>query len=242
VRHILTNHRALVSTIDGEVVAYGAVVDAGTAVHLADLFVRPERLGQGIGRPLLGRLFEGVTNRTTYASDDPRALPLYARAGMSPRWVSLYLDGATSAIEAGGGLEVEDGDPARLAELERAWTGAFRPVDHAFWAQQAGSDPFTVSDASGLVALGYGRARQVSEMRALDRLIVRPDADVVPVALAALKRAGRGGVVRAVVPGPSPLLQALLGRGFRIADRDQYMATSDGLVDPLHALPNPGML
>jgi hypothetical protein len=242
VRHLIAHHRALVTTIDGSVVAYGAVVDAVIAVQLCDLFVEPGRLGQGLGRPLLAALHEGSTERTTFASDDPRALPLYARAGMSPRWVSLYLDGASTAIEAQPGLSVESAEPPRIADLEHAWTGAYRPIDHDFWATQADADPFVVADAAGPVAAGYGRARQASDARALDRLIMRPEAEPVPPALEALRRAGRGGPVHAVVPGPNPLLQALLERRFQLVDRDQYMATSADIIDPLHVLPNPGLL
>ena len=223
-------------------VAYGSVVDAGVAIHLADLFVAPEHLGQGIGRPVLTALFEGRTHRTTFASDDPRALPIYARAGMSPLWVSLYLDGASSGIEDQPGLEATAADPGWLAELERDWTGAFRPVDHAFWATQAEADPFLITDDRGPVAAGYGRSRQASELRVLDRLVLRPDADPVGPCLEAVRRAGRGGGVRAVVPGPNLLLQALLERRFQVADRDQYLATGADLIDPLHVLPNPGML
>ena len=218
------------------------MVDAVVAAQLCDLFVEPGRVGQGLGRPLLAALFEGTDQRTTFASDDPRALPLYARAGMSPRWVCLYLDGPASGIEPQPGLDVESAEPTRIAELERAWTGSFRPVDHAFWATQADADPFVVSDGAGPIAAGYGRARQVSEARALDRLVLRPDADPVAPALEALRRTGRGGAVHVVVPGPNPLLQALLERRFQLVDRDQYMATSDDLVDPLHKLPNTGLL
>ena len=225
------------------VVAYGAVVDAVIAVQLCDLFVEPGRLGQGLGRPLLTALYEGATSRTTFASDDPRALPIYARAGMSPLWPCLYLDGPSSGDRGPAGTERGVGGYRRsIAELERAWTGAFRPIDHDFWATQADADPFVVSDAAGPVAAGYGRARQASEARALDRLVMRPDAEPVGPALEALRRTGRGGAVHAVVPGPNPLLQALLERRFQLVDRDQYMASSADLIDPLHVLPNPGLL
>jgi hypothetical protein len=76
----------------------------------------------------------------------------------------------------------------------------------------------------------------------LDRALVRPDADPVAPALEAFRRTGRGGGVRAIVPGPNPVLRALLDRGFRIDDRDQYLASDDDIVDPIHALPNPGLL
>ena len=59
VNHLLWRGRARVATLDGEVVAFGAGVDTGRSVHLADLFVDPERLGQGIGRPLLAAVLDG---------------------------------------------------------------------------------------------------------------------------------------------------------------------------------------
>jgi GNAT superfamily N-acetyltransferase len=241
VRHIIVNHRAQVAEIGGVIVAYGAVVGAGASWHLADLFVAPDRLGQGIGRPLLNALFEGIDRRSTYASDDPRALPIYTRAGMAPRWVGLYLDGPAAAIEAQAGIDVVGAEPGRLAELERAWTGDFRPADHAFWASQAEADPFVVSDAEGPVALGYARGRQVSDQRALDRLVIRPGADPVAPVLAAVGRSGRGGGVHVAVPGPNPVLLPLLERGFQVVERDQYMASADDLMDPARMLPNPGM-
>lgn len=242
VRHIVTNHRALVSTIDGEVVAYGAVVDAGVALFLADMFVDPGRLGQGIGRPLLTALFGGAPRLATFASADPRALPLYARAGMAPLWLGLSMDGPSTAIDEEAGYGVERAEPLRLAEIERAWGHPYRPVDHAFWGSQPEADAFLVVDAEGPVASGYGRARQGSDARAVDRLVIRPGADPVRPALAALRRVGRGGFVDSSIPGPSPLLQALLARGFMVTDRNQYMATSGDIVDPLRLLPNVGML
>ena len=60
------------------------MLDTGRARMLADLFVEPGRLGQGLGRPLLTALFEDAPVRATFASSDPRALPLYVRAGMTP--------------------------------------------------------------------------------------------------------------------------------------------------------------
>ena len=93
-------------------------------------------------------------------------------------------------------------------------------MDHAFWATQAEADPFVISDTTGPVAVGYGRSRQASELRVLDRLVVRPDAEPVGPTLEALRRAGRGGGVRTVVPGPNPLLQALLERRFQLVRCD----------------------
>jgi hypothetical protein len=44
------------------------------------------------------------------------------------------------------------------------------------------------------------------------------------------------------MPGPNPAVRPLLEAGFRIEERDTYMASEPDLVDPARLLPNPGML
>lgn len=243
VQHLIRRHRALVTVEGGSVIAYGATVDTGRAGMLADLFVHPDRLGRGIGRPLLDALLDGFETRATFASDDPRALPLYVRAGMTPLWPSLYLEGDAASLPGiDPTLTVWDATPEELAALEEAWTGAARPSDHAYWASNPAADTFLVEDAEGPVAFGYARAKQVTSARALDRLLVRPGADPVPPILTSLARAARRGRVQAVVPGPNPVLPILLGHGFHIVDRDHYLASDPALVDPARHIPNPGLL
>jgi GNAT superfamily N-acetyltransferase len=218
VRHLITAHRALVTEEGGEVVAFGAVVDAGVSTHLADLFVRSSRLGQGIGRPLLDALFGQAAPRTTFASDDPRALPVYVRAGMAPLWVSLYLEGqATTVPPPPRSLDLAAAGPAALASLEREWTGHDRSADHAHWASQPDADSFVVAVDGEPVVLAHARTRQASATRVVDRLVVRPGSDPLAPTLAAIRRAGRDGPVLASIQGPS-------------------------LVDPARLIPNGGML
>jgi GNAT superfamily N-acetyltransferase len=243
VRHFVDHHRALVTEADGAVIAYGAVLDTGRARMLADLFVEPGLLGQGLGRALLAELFEHAPVRVTFASSDPRALPLYVRAGMTPLWTGLYVAGDASQIPAQDPtLSVRDATPAELAVLEETWTGAARPVDHAYWSTLPDADPFLVEDADGPVAIGYGRAKQSSSSRAVERLLVRPGAEPVPPILAGLARAARGGRVETALFGPNPVLPVLLAAGFRIVDRDQFLCSDPSLVDPERLLPDAGML
>jgi hypothetical protein len=212
---------------------------------LADLFVRPDRLGQGIGRPLLDAVFGDAERRTTFASDDPRALPIYVRAGMRPFWASLYVEGPSSRLPAPpAGLTTRDASAEELATLEETWRGHGRLADWRHWAAQPAADTFAVLDGEAVAGIANARARQASPVRVLNRLVVHPDAGVDPVAvtLAALARAGREGIVLAAVQGPSPVLRPLLDLGFRIADRDQFMASEPDLVDPARLIPNPGML
>jgi GNAT superfamily N-acetyltransferase len=241
--HLIQHAIALVTERDGQLVAYGAAVDTGSARHLADLFVRPDLLGRGIGRPLLAALMGDAPQRTTFASADPRALPLYVRAGMAPLWPCLYLEGPAAALPAPDlSITIEPADPARLASLERAWTGCDRSTDHLFWASQADAEAFVVFEAGEPAAFGYARARQAGTARTIDRLLVRPGAEPVRPTVAAIRHAGRGGAVAAFVAGPSPVLPALLAAGFRVMDRDQFMASDPALVDPARIIPNSGML
>ena len=241
--HLLARGRARVATSDDSVVAFGAAVDAGRSVHLADLFVDAAHLGQGIGRPLLDAVLEGAQHRTTFASDDERAIPIYVRAGMQPLWTSLYVQGGLARLDLDlAGLSTEAAAPGELASLEMAWTGHDRAVDHAYWAAMADVDSFVVHEDGDIAALGYARARQAATIRVLDRLVIHPDADPVACTLTALRRAGRGGPVLLALPGPHPALRVLLESGMRIVDRDQFLASDPSLVDPVRLIPNPGML
>jgi GNAT superfamily N-acetyltransferase len=244
-RHLFRRGRSIVAVDGDEVVGFGATLDAGRSVHLADLFVRDDRLGQGIGRPLLAAVFDGAERRSTFASDDPRALPLYVRAGMRPWWASLYLEGPGDGVpEAPPGLTTRDASAGELAAIERNWSGHDRGEDWEHWATQNEADSFTVLLDGAVVGIANSRARQASPVRALNRLIVHPDTgvDPVPVTLAAVRRAGRGGNVLVTVQGPNPALRPLLEHGFRIADRDQFMASDADVIDPARLIPNPGML
>jgi hypothetical protein len=171
----------------------------------------------GIGRPLLDALFGDASRRTTFASRDPRALPVYVRAGMLPTWMNLYLAGDVSALPpVEPGLSVTPAVASVMASTEQAWTGADRRIDHEFWATRSGGDAFLVQDEHGPVALGHARAAAGSHGRALIRLTIRPDADPVATVVAALRRAGAGGRVSVTLPGPNPALPVLLEHGFRI--------------------------
>lgn len=241
--HLVGHHRVLVTEEAGVVVAFGATLDTGRARMLCDLFVTPDRLGQGLGRPLLDALYGNARARLTFASDDPRALPLYVRAGMAPLWINLYLEGLPTRLpDLVSACRARPADPAECAALELAWTGADRTVDWPFWASMAEADTFVVEAAGLPVGAGIARARQATTARALDRLVIAPDVDPVPVARAAIARAARGGPVQVTCFGPSPLLPVLLGAGFMVVDHDQFLASDPSLVDPARLLPNPGML
>jgi GNAT superfamily N-acetyltransferase len=242
-RYLISRGRTYVALVDDAIVGFGSGLDTGRSIHLADLFVHPDHLGRGIGRPILAAARRPAGPRTTFASEDPRALPIYVRAGMTPLWPSLYLQGAVTALpDAPGSLTAHASDADELIAIERKWTGRDRADDHRYWAAMPGADTFTIRDGAEVVAIGHARSRQLVETRVLDRLVIHPDADPVATTLVALARAGGRGEVMACLLGPHPALRPLLDAGFHVVDRDQFMASDSTLVDPERLIPNPGML
>jgi hypothetical protein len=102
--------------------------------HLAELFVRPDRLGRGIGGRLLTEVMAGTEERVTFASSDPRALPLYVRHGMRPVEPLLYLRGDRRAVGLlpVAGVSVEVVDPEDVVGLDSRASGRGRSEDLAF--------------------------------------------------------------------------------------------------------------
>jgi GNAT superfamily N-acetyltransferase len=241
--HLLGAGRVTVAEDPDLVVGFGAVVERAGVTHLADLFVRPDRFGEGIGRRLLEAVFGDAVARTTFASSDPRAMPLYVRAGMSPLWPSLYLDVDGSSLPPPSSDAVcEPADAAGLTQLEAKWLGEASAADHRFWASLAEARPFVVLQGGQPVAAVHARSRRSGQGRWINRLVMAPHADPAVTVVAAYHHAAEGGRIGSCVPGPSPVLRTLLVSGARIIDQDTYMATDPSLLDPVRRISDGGIL
>jgi GNAT superfamily N-acetyltransferase len=97
--HELSSAGLAVRVDRGEIAGFGAVIERTGVAHLADLFVRPDRRGTGIGRAILMKIPASDSQRVTFASGDPRALPLYIGFGMLPIAPPLYMTGTSDAAE-----------------------------------------------------------------------------------------------------------------------------------------------
>lgn len=260
-RHLLGRGRVSVAVADGLVVGFGASAWTGRARHLADLFVAVDRQGQGIGQRLLSDVMDvadtdpgeaptgsGTVPRTTFASDDPRALPLYIRAGMAAWWPNLYLAGDPARLVAAAapttdGIRVDDASLEAMAIHEQAWAGLDRAPDLGYWASLAGARALEARRDGAVVGVGFVRDRLSGPGRWIDHAVVDPDQDGTPILLALARVALDGAPIGgACVPGPSGLVPALLDAGFTIRDRDTFMASDPALVDPTRELVNTGFL
>jgi GNAT superfamily N-acetyltransferase len=230
VAHLRANGRFLVAELDGEVAGYCGTRRIGGATMLCDLFVDPARHGGGIGGCLLDAIFEGNGERFTFASRDPRAMPLYIRHGMIPRWPLLYLSGppGDSCALCHQKVSMEE---AGTAELEL--TGTDRTADYAFWATIPGSAGLIVQDSGEIVAAGAAGPGQ------LIHLASAQDCDPAATLIAALS-AFDTSRVRLCLPAPHPALLLLLDARWRIEDHDHHMSTIEGLLSPGH-VPSPSL-
>jgi GNAT superfamily N-acetyltransferase len=208
---------------------FAAIRPLGGITLLCDLFVDPARQGRGVGRSLLDQLFDGTTDRVTFSSQDPRALPLYVRYGLVPRWPLLYLAGNPAALTAPSPPVSVEAPPARqvtaqeAAAAELAFTGVDRGPDYSYWGGLPEGGGILVGQAGGVVAAG---ATGQGELR---HLATAPGADQAAAVLAALRAVGQRRVMLCL-PGPHPALGQLLRSGFRIDDFDHYMSTAEDLL------------
>jgi GNAT superfamily N-acetyltransferase len=172
---LLAIARVLVAERDGAVAGFGAVVPVGPISHLADLFVRPASHGTGVGKALLVELYGEAWPRTTFSSDDPRALPLYVRSGMQPGWPNLYLLGEAPRVPSTS-LAAGPGSVDVCLALELAATGRERAAIQ--WTRgRPGSERVVLRDAAGRTS-GFAivRERWRGPGRAVDRVVPAPEA------------------------------------------------------------------
>ncbi|HET7902245.1 MAG TPA: GNAT family N-acetyltransferase [Candidatus Nanopelagicales bacterium] len=217
--------RILVSGREGDVRAYAGLRPHRGAAYLTDLFVHPHSRDQGHGRALLAALWDGVELRMTSSSQDPRALSGYARYGALPRFPLLY-------------LRMPPAPAPGLPVVETPFV-----VGDAGWPVATPSvSTFRVLDDDGGTVTTAVVHRDGDRLRVLRASTPDPEGAVL-LARALADLCGPDGRVVLAVPGPHPALPMLLGLGARIGDTDLWCASpgADGLVDPVHELPSPGL-
>jgi GNAT superfamily N-acetyltransferase len=240
--YLIEHGTAAVAELDGVIVGFGATVYNGRTTHLADLFVAPGHHGQGHGGRLVTAVLGDRRPRTTFSSDHPMAMPLYIRAGMTPLWTNLYVSGDPSALAIPEGMVVDRASIDEVAALDSEWGGVDRSTAVEYWRTLPEVRPYVVSRAGRPVAVFLGRKRLNGFGRSIDRARVAPGEHPTLPLLAALRQAAEGeDLITVSIPGPSPVLPVLLGAGFRIRDRDTFMASEAGMIDPLMELPNNGI-
>jgi GNAT superfamily N-acetyltransferase len=250
--HLLAHGALLVAAREGRVAGYAGRVDRGGVAYLTDLFVDPAHQSGAIGSALLQRIFaDDPAVRCTLASSDFRALALYTRTGMVPRWPNVLLratpQSQVSLPESGIELEPADVEDPELLFWDQACSGRLRPEDlHFFVAGERGQVFWFRRGAEtlgyGIVRLGAGRL-WYPEAASVGPLGVGSAADARECVTAAVAWArARSADVELAVPGPHPALKPLLDAGFAIEYVETFCASDPALVDPMRYVGSGGDL
>jgi hypothetical protein len=234
----------------GALVGYAALIVRGGVGFIAELFVRQESRSARIGGALLAKLLEADSPTfCTMSSGDPRALSLYIRAGLQPRWPHFQLIGNPEHLASPGPevevREVEEKDQTIIwwdAEI----SGRARAQEHAYW-RSTHAIPLWVCGKDGTVGYGYVQRTPPSAGAPAGVLIgpvgARSAADAA-VSLDAMLRWSRpvGRVVQVGIPGPHPSLPVLIRAGFRIKSIETYCCSNaTDLFDPQTYIPSTTM-
>jgi GNAT superfamily N-acetyltransferase len=230
--HELATGAGIVAAEDGRPVGFGILLTRGDISNLAELFVRRGTQSRGVGAAILARLFEGARpRRFTVASSDPRALALYARHGMVPRWPDWDLRAEAKALDLPAGdvatVEAAWGDAA-WADWDRRCAGRPRVSEHGYLRDACAGVPLLFR--KGGATVGYACVRTAGHIGAGDSAVIGPlgarDTGVAPaVALAAARWAAeRRAIVLIDLPGPHAACASLIRAGFRIDGQGTYMS------------------
>jgi GNAT superfamily N-acetyltransferase len=251
--HVRATGDLVVAELDGEIVGYAGAVVRGTVAYLTDLFVQPGRQSREVGRSLLRRVLpiDGPP-RWTLSSADPRALALYARAGMRPLWPNLELRLEAAAVRdlppTGVAATPADPDDPALHGWDAEISGRPRPADHTFWVRRQKATSLWFKRGGAVVGYGYVRTG-ISTVWTPEKTVVGPVGSRDSAAAAACVAAAvawalpLGPVLDLAVPGPHPALAPLLEAGFRITYVETFCASApDGAPDPRRYLGSGGDL
>jgi GNAT superfamily N-acetyltransferase len=240
--HLRDTGTLLVAARDDQILGYAGVVVRGEIAFLTDLFIRPGHQSGMIGQTLLKAVLPSdQTKRITLSSTDPRALALYARLGMAPRWPNflMWLDSDQIGTLPASGLDVIEARPDDpiVAELDGDVSGRFRPADIAYWVQREAATPLLFQRCGKLVGYGFARLGGGRLWTAGAAVIgpvgARRTEDAAACVIAAIAWARpRAPMIEVAAPGAHPALAPLLEARFRIVYVETYCASAADLVDP----------
>lgn len=240
--HLLEQGQFLVAEVEGQVIGYACRSDRGGVSYLNDLFIDPEVHSASIGSRLLREIFAGDPfPRCTLASTDRRAIALYTRAGMAPRWPNILLLGETARLRGLRDIDIEmipaDVSDPDFPRWDHRASGRWRPEDlaffvaaergQAFWFRRGGK-----SIGYGIVRLGAGRLWWPKAVTVGPIGAISPrDAGSCVLAAATWARE-QGPIIELAVPGPHAALAPLLNVGFQIIYVETYCTSDPDLIDP----------
>lgn len=266
-QHEIDTGQMYVAEAGERILGYTALITRGEIAYLAELYVRDDVQSSGVGQALLERVlprpchqvgrdgFSRPLTCCTLSSDDPRALALYIRAGMRPRWPHFLLHAdshhlrelsPTDRVEI---VPARPGDPD-LVRWDADVSGRNRPQDHTYWLEGAAGTPLWFVQEGRTIGYGYvqRRCHEVAfwhpEALWLGPIGARSEAAALACAVAAVGwAAARAPALILGVPAAHPCLPALLDAGFRLTYVETFVSTAENVpFDPARYLPSSSTL
>ncbi len=234
----------------GEILGWASAILREATWFLSGFWVRPDAQGMAIGSSLLARVLDygrgQYQTHFVYASDDPRALSLYQRAGMAARFPIWRMGGNPHALgdyRLGDEVRVQPMTGATIGDqwtrseidrLDRLVRGATRPSDHNLWLGYLNSGGYSGQLYwRGERLLGYS---YLSNWGLLGALVTAEAADFLPLLRHSLAQAAaRGfGYVSCDLPSiNADAVRLLLDHKWRIGAGHSFFLSSSplGLMD-----------
>ncbi len=240
--HLFNHGKLLVAERAGQVLAYAGATERSGITYLNDVFVDPamqsEKLGQALLRAILP---ESDAPKYVLASTDFRAIALYARFGMAPRWPNFDIENTSSVLSFSFEPSLElvpvSLDDVNLVAWDAEISGRSRPLDFHFWREKEQGAAFWCRRDGQIV--GYAVARFAAsrtfnpEAAVIGPVGVRDPAHAAACVVAVTRwAASRAPYVKMAIPGPHPALVPLLASGLRIVYTQLYGSSAAGIVDP----------
>lgn len=246
--HLVETGEVVVAKQAGRVIGFAGAIRRSNSLALADLFVDPDMQSKGVGGRLLDALLSGHLPRMTLASTDHRAVPLYVKHRMVPRWPNLYLKGTD--VEPSAVATVEQIDPTAplVSAVDEAVGWSHRQVDRSWWTNDIGARHLAVVRNGNPLGYAVVTPATPDSLRSPEAAAVVATASLQPadadsVVLAAASAAtGLSPVTWLTVPAPHPALPLLLAAGYRITDTDTFCAEAEGMIDPTRITLSPDLI
>ena len=227
--HHLHQHGLFEVACEGDtLIAFAAGIVRDEHFFLSMFWTLPGRQRQGVGRPLLDRMWatataQGARDFTVWSSIDYAALGLYLRRGMRPVGPILTFAGVARPL---GSAEVALTalDATAAGAIDSDVRGSARPIDHTFFLAQKDT-AHLVSVAGEVVGYFYAHHGRIGPAAWREG-----HGDAV---LRAAFFAVEGQSVTLSIPGPNRVaIDLALEAGLRIAGTSHYMSSATfGAID-----------
>ena len=143
-------------------IGYARSVLRDNVRQLTELFLIPSAQSGGIGRELLARALpkDDSRNRIIIAAPDPRAVPLYLKSGVYPRFSLYEFSRQPELVSYDTDLQMRPlvDSPAHLAHLSRidqTIIGYERSIDHQFFIHDDDCHGYLFMRGDEVVGYGY---------------------------------------------------------------------------------------